>query len=230
MSVSISNSMKGINSYGKELSKDDIDNKNYRDFVGGLWEELGKLQFDFLVANGLKPSHKTLDIGCGCLRGGLHYIDYLDTGNYFGLDVNSSLIEAGRREVKEARLEGKQPTLLVDDQFNLAKFDEKFDFMISVSVFTHLPINMIVRCLNEVAKHLKPKGVYYSTFFQAPKSVYINELEHQPGGIMTHYDKDPFHYSFEEMMWMAAITNLEVKLIGDWGHPRDQKMVVFTGR
>jgi cyclopropane fatty-acyl-phospholipid synthase-like methyltransferase len=222
------NSMRSINAYGEELTKDDMDKKIHRDFVGGLWEELGQLQFEFLKAQGLKPYHKLLDIGCGCLRGGLYYIDYLEDGNYYGLDVNLSLIEAGILEVKEAGLEDKHPELLVDDQFRLDKFGETFDFMVSISVFTHLPMNIIIRCLCETRKHLKPGGAYFSTFFEAPKSACLDKIHQYPGEIVTNYDVDPFHYSFEELSWMAGISGLEVELIGDWNHPRNQKMAKFT--
>lgn len=48
----------------------------HRIAVGGMWDEIGKLQFEFMVKQGLKPHHKFLDIGCGSLRGGysLHSI------------------------------------------------------------------------------------------------------------------------------------------------------------
>jgi hypothetical protein len=42
----------------------------HREYVGGLWEAMGKLQFDFLISRGLKPEHVFLDIACGPLRGG----------------------------------------------------------------------------------------------------------------------------------------------------------------
>lgn len=230
MVTSQTNPMRGVNCYGKELAKEDIDKKLHRNFVGGLWEELGQLQYDFLKAQGLKPFHKLLDIGCGCLRGGLHYIRYLEEGNYYGLDVNGSLIQAGALEIKEAGLEGKHPRLLVDDQFRLDKFSETFDFMVSVSLFTHLPMNIIVRCLSGVRKHLKPGGTYFSTYFEAPKSACLDKLHQHPSGVITNYDSDPFHYSFEELSWMAGITGLDVKRIGDWNHPRNQKMAAFAIR
>ncbi|MGL5080430.1 MAG: hypothetical protein ACRC8A_02975 [Microcoleaceae cyanobacterium] len=53
----------------------------HRQFVGGMWDEIGKLQFDFLLANNLKPSSKFLDVGCGALRGGIPFVPYLDKGN-----------------------------------------------------------------------------------------------------------------------------------------------------
>lgn len=57
--------------------------------IGGHWEALGKLQFDYLVANGLKPGHRLLDIGCGTLRGGRHFIRYLAPGGYTGIDISN---------------------------------------------------------------------------------------------------------------------------------------------
>jgi hypothetical protein len=52
--------MQGINAYWQQLSSEDIAAKTHRDFVGGLWDELGQLQFDFLKQHGL-PQHKLLD-------------------------------------------------------------------------------------------------------------------------------------------------------------------------
>ena len=46
----------------------------HREAVGGLWEEMRRLQFDFLANQGLKPDHKLLDIGCGSMRGGVHFV------------------------------------------------------------------------------------------------------------------------------------------------------------
>ena len=45
----------------------------HRDLVGGNWDLLGNLQFEFMIANGLLPCRRLLDIGCGCLRGGVRY-------------------------------------------------------------------------------------------------------------------------------------------------------------
>jgi len=154
-----------INAYGKLLSKEDIDNKVHREFIGGMWEEVGQLQFNFLKENGLLPSHKLLDVGCGSLRGGVHYIKYLAPNNYYGLDINSSLIEAGNIEVETENLLDKNPTLLVNNKFEFFRFEQQFDFAIAQSVFTHLPINHILRCLNEINKVLKTGGVFFSTFF-----------------------------------------------------------------
>ena len=223
--MSKENAMLGINDYGRELTKEELDTGYHRQFIGGMWEEIGLLQFNFMKEQGLEPKHKILDIGCGCLRGGLHFIGYLDQGNYYGLDVNRSVLKGGILEVRKSNLISKKPNLMVSDKFIISKFKTQFDFMISVSLFTHLPMNMIVRCLVQVRNHLKPKGTYYSSFFESPTNAHIDPLKH--GEIITYYDKDPFHYSAEELTMMADLAGLGIKIIGDWGHPRHQRMAAF---
>ena len=53
----------------------------------GQWEEHRCFQIAFLREQGLKPSHKILEIGCGPLTGGIPIIRYLEPNNYFGLDI-----------------------------------------------------------------------------------------------------------------------------------------------
>ncbi len=228
MGFNCMNKMIGINSYFKELSDREINDKVHRDFVGGLWDEIGQLQFKFLVDSGLKPYHKLLDIGCGSLRGGVHYVKYLEEGNYFGLDINKSLITAGKIEIEEAGLINKRPNLISDDKFSFEKFYSKFDFMISISLFTHLPMNIIVRCLSKARESLSPNGLYFATFFEAPTNAHLEAILQQPGGRITNYDSDPFHYSKGELASMAILAGLEVSIIGDWDHPRNQKMAIFS--
>jgi SAM-dependent methyltransferase len=223
-----SEAMKNVNLFHRELKPEEIARGDHRTTVGGMWEEIGQLQLDFLKSRGLKPAHKLCDAGCGALRGGLHFIRYLDAGNYHGLDINASLIDAGRKELAQAGLEAKKPNLLVNDRFEMHRFGAKFDYILAVSVFTHLFGNHIVRCLAEAQKVLAPGGQFLATFFEAPASVYLEPLPHEPGGIVTLYDRDPFHYSAAEMTLLASLAGLKTELIGDWRHPRDQRMLAFT--
>ncbi len=220
--------MKNINDFWRQLTKKEISGKVHREMVGGYWDEIGTLQCNFLKDRGLLPKHKFVDVGCGAFRGGVHFIDYLDTGNYYGLDINESLIEAGLLELKELNLQTKNPNVLINSQFNLSFFNTKFDYGIAQSLFTHLLINNILRCLVEVSRVLKPDGKFYATFFEAPSSVYLDRLVQNPGNTVTNYDSDPFHYSYEEFEMFARLSGLNVELIGDWDHPRNQKMLRFT--
>jgi SAM-dependent methyltransferase len=217
------------NNYGHQLTKAEIRSGAHRDFVGGMWDEIGSLQFEFLKNQGLVPGHRLMDIGCGCLRGGAHFVPYLERGHYYGIDLNASLIEAGQKELlQNAANAGKAPDLRVTDRFDLAQFGVRFDYALAVSVFTHLYANHIGRCLVEVKNALAPQGKFFATFFAAPTPLHLEPIAHLPGQIVTHFDRDPFHYSFAEMEMLARFAGLSVELIGDWGHPRDQRMLSFT--
>lgn len=65
---------------------------SHRGYIGGRWDEIGKLQFDFLVSKGLKPHHALLDIACGSVRLGIHAIPYLDQSCYLGLEKESGML------------------------------------------------------------------------------------------------------------------------------------------
>ena len=49
----------------------------------------------FLVTNGLKLTHKFIDIGGGSLRLGQYIIPFLESGNYYGLESENLLVECG---------------------------------------------------------------------------------------------------------------------------------------
>jgi SAM-dependent methyltransferase len=97
---------------------------DHRAVVGGLWEELGRLQLDFLKSRGLRPEHFLIDIGCGSFRAGVKLIPFLEQGHYFGLDLNESLIAIGyEREIVPAGLAERFPiaNAIVSDCFDLAR-------------------------------------------------------------------------------------------------------------
>lgn len=219
--------MQGVNAYWQQLKPEEIANNVHRHMIGGLWDEVGAWQFDLLRSQGLKPHHRLVDVGCGSLRGGLHFIPYLDVGHYCGLDINTSLIEAGWTEVRQASLEERQPRLLVDDGFRIDRFRVPFDFALAVSVFTHLFANHLLRCLREVRKGMAPGGRFFATYFEAPTVGHCDSIPHHPGGVVTHLDSDPFHYSFEEMRQFGAWTGFSVSRVEHAPHPRSQQMLCF---
>lgn len=223
----IGRSMQGINPYWRRFDAEEIAAGEHRQWVGGDWDAIGALQFEFLKEEGLLPHHKLVDIGCGALRGGKHFVRYLDPGNYFGLDVNESLIEAGKYELATEGLLGKNPSFLANEKFDLSLFGTRFDFAIAVSVFTHIYLNHILRCLAEMRKVMNPGCRFYASIFEAPGPVHLEPITHPAGGHVTTFDANPFHYAFDELKALAEPLGLETLRIGDWGHPRGQNMVCF---
>ena len=63
-----------------------IQKRGHRDYIGGHWEEIGTLQFEFLRAQGLRPESYLLDIACGSLRLGVKAIPYLQPEHYLGIE------------------------------------------------------------------------------------------------------------------------------------------------
>ena len=62
------------------------------------WLEIGQMQFDYLVKHGLQPGDRMLEIGCGNLRAGRLFIDYLDPGNYYGIDISPDILLAATHQ------------------------------------------------------------------------------------------------------------------------------------
>lgn len=216
----------GVNAYWRALDAAAITRGEHRAFVGGLWDDLGALQLAFLEAHGLEPRHRLLDVGCGALRGGVHFIPYLEPGHYCGIDANASLLEAGQHELALAGIDARGVNLLASADFEVGRFGQHFEYAIAVSVFTHLYLNHIQQCLVRVAEVLAPGGRFFATYFEAPGRAWLEPVSHL-AGIVTSYGADPFHQSFDELATLAEAAGLRAERIGDFGHPRGQFMAVF---
>lgn len=204
----------------------------HRDIVGGVWDEMGALQFQFLKSRGLRPEHRLLDVGCGALRGGVRFVPYLEPGHYYGVDISRALLDSGLAEVAAAGAAERLPaTNLHATSLFEFPFDQAFDFAIAQSVFTHLGFNWIRRCLEQVCDVMVDGGEFYATFFERPGNAPARtEQRHEPGGKRSHDIADPYHYSLDDLRYAARDLPFDVEYIGDWKHPRSQMMVVFRKR
>ena len=192
------------------------------------WEKHGQAQFDYLEGQGLEPQHYFLDIGCGPLRGGVHFIRFLETGHYFGVEKNEAVLDtASEVELPRYGLVDKQPTLRADGSFDFQALDQQFDFAWAQSVFTHLPINSIQRCLMNVEKVLRPGGKFFATFYENPEGKRNLEAIRQSPQVVSYFDEDSFHYDVGTFEWICDGTSLHVEYLGGWNNPRNQKVLLF---
>jgi SAM-dependent methyltransferase len=231
-SISLKSQIRGLIDKGRRAANENSANPYWhRDAVGGYWEEMGELQFNFLLKQGLRPDQHFLDIGCGCLRGGLHFIDYLQAGHYFGIDINQELLDAGTKELTGYNLTHKNPVLVEMGDFEFSKLRQNFDYALAQSVFTHLPLNSIVRCIMNIEKVLVQGGRFYATFFKNPQGKFnLKPVMHPRADLPdlpTYFDKDPYHYDFETFESITLGSKLKVHYLGLWNHPWDQRMMVF---
>lgn len=182
--------------------------------TGGKWGLVGKLQFDFLCKHGLRPQHRMLDIGCGTLRGGQHFIRYLDSAHYVGMDISPKVISLGKKLLQRENLSAKRPELYVNRAMNL-RFEElhgrTFDVLLAQSVFTHLLSEHIDECFQHVGNLMSQEASFFFTFFEAE-------------GFAKRTEKS-FCYPRSFFESLASRHGFLMDSFPDYDHPLGQQMV-----
>lgn len=183
------------------------------------FREACRFQLDFLIAQGLEPGSVFLDLGCGCLRAGLHFIEYLDPGRYLGVDISAEAIYRGiTRELGMETFRTKRPEFVVTDSFEFAPLSQKPEFVLANSLFTHLPSEQVRSCLRRLREFVSPvETKFFATFSEAVGAPDHAGANHYHGGTarMT-YTQDEMHALGRETGWRTAY-------IGAWGHPKNAR-------
>jgi hypothetical protein len=180
----------------------------HRGYVGGRWDELGQVQLDWMVSQGLRPHHVFLDIACGALRGGIHFTRYLDAGNYLGLEKEKTLVRRGLyKELPRELRKQKRPEFVVSDAFEFDRFSKSADFSLAQSLFTHLVIPDIELCLGNLRAWVPSHHQFYATFA-------LGESSQNAAQSHTH---KCFYYSPEELTAVGRRHGWLCNYLGDWG-------------
>jgi len=139
-------------------------------FLGGpvqWFETIGRLQLITLLSEGLYPESKILDIGCGCLRGGYWLIHFLNSDCYFGIEPNQEMLEAGISNLLEPDLlKQKQPRFDNNTKFDSSVFNEKFDFFLARSIWTHSSKDNILTMLKAFLRDSKKNGIFLTSVYK----------------------------------------------------------------
>jgi SAM-dependent methyltransferase len=181
------------------------------------WLALGQLQFDYLAGHGLKPDTRMLEIGCGNLRAGRLFIDYLDAGHYYGLDISPDILLAAQQVVTENGLQAKLPhlTLVRDLRLDFLP-DGQFDVVHAHSVFSHSPVWVIDECLAHVGRVMAPGGFFDFTFDRTEGA------EHQ-------VLREDFYYRTQTLTDLARRHGFQATFMDDWETlPHDQSKIRVT--
>lgn len=198
-----------------------IDAIGHRAFVGGfsddLWHRIGKLQYHFLVSNGLRHDQVFYDIGCGSLRLGQFLIPYLDRGHYHGIEQAETLVEQGLSDEFFADIvQQRKPRFRFTSAFEFEGLP-MFDMAIAQSVFTHLTLEDIGLCFARLRPQAHDDSRFYFTFFEGD------------AGQNKFQSSDPnrnWHYRFEDLTGVARSAGWQLEYIGDWQHPAKQRLVL----
>jgi ubiquinone/menaquinone biosynthesis C-methylase UbiE len=181
------------------------------------WLKIGQMQFDYLVAHGLKPGMRMLEIGCGNLRAGRLFIEYLDAGDYHGIDISPDILLAAQRTLAEAGLQHKLPHLTLVQDLKLEFLPAgHFDVVHAHSVFSHSPVEVIEECLAHVGRVMKPDGFFDFTFDRTEGA------EHQ-------VLREDFYYRTETLVALAGRYGLIGQFMTDWEKlPHQQSKLHIT--
>src|SRR5690242_16685263 len=102
-----------------------MESLDHRAYLGGLSEQIGRLQFALLVRQGLTLSDCFLDIACGSPRRGVHFINYRDPGNYLRIEKRRRLVELGiEKEPGRAVFLKQIPKFIFSADFEFHRFSK----------------------------------------------------------------------------------------------------------
>lgn len=120
----------------------------------------GRDVFEFLAESvHLKPESLVLEIGCGTLRVGLHFIRYLKPSHYHCLERDElSLMAAFRYELPSQGLLYKRPLIVRGEDMDFSGFGSgnMYDLIYASAVFLHMPDKLVWIGLERLVSRLKP--------------------------------------------------------------------------
>ncbi|MFF8831947.1 class I SAM-dependent methyltransferase [Streptomyces sp. NPDC015131] len=190
--------------------------------VGGVpsharWLAVGQMQYDYLVGHGLRPGDRMLEIGCGNLRAGWRFIEHLEPGHYYGIDISPDILVEAKKTVVRYGLQRKLPYLTPVDDLRLDFLpDAAFTVVHAHSVFSHSPLRVLDECLAHVGRVLAPGGFFDFTFDRTEGQ------EHQVLG-------EDFYYRTDTLVRLAGEHGLTARFMDDWEHlPHGQSKLRIT--
>jgi cyclopropane fatty-acyl-phospholipid synthase-like methyltransferase len=191
---------------------------------------------DFLELLPQAPGREVLDHGCGA---GRHTLLLAQHGYAVsGVDISPRGCELTRRRLEQAGLEAR---VTIGDMRKLPYERRLFDAVVSRGVITHGTCPEVATAVAEIARVLRPDGLFLCTFISTRSSLFgrgeriddrtwicDDELE---SGVVHHFMRRQdvramTRRSFEEI----AITHLEHGGVIDNGRPYVSAHWVFTGR
>ncbi|KAL5073225.1 hypothetical protein RYX36_012209 [Vicia faba] len=120
----------------------------------------GRDVFEFLAQTiHLRPDSQVLEIGCGTLRVGLHFIRYLNPEHFHCLERDElSLMAAFRYELPAQGLLHKRPLIVKGEDMDFSKFGSAvtYDLIYASAVFLHMPDKLVWVGMERLASKLKP--------------------------------------------------------------------------
>jgi pentatricopeptide repeat protein len=96
--------------------------------------------FRELKEQGISPGDTVVDYGCGTLRVGRSFIEFLEPDRYIGMDIDQRILDAGLRSLPAELLAAKRPVLEVISFESLARVAARRPkWVFAKGVLQHVP-------------------------------------------------------------------------------------------
>lgn len=166
--------IEGFEDLGLELEPG---TRHFRAYVSkpAKYDLHGSNQFCLLTQLGMREYKYILDIGCGSLNLGRLLIPFLLPHRYFAVEPNKWLVEEGiKHHLGNDIMKLKNPRFLYVDNFAFDNFDQKFDFLIANSIFSHAFPKQIEQCLMKAKKVMHNDSIFVASFMKGVTNLFEN--------------------------------------------------------
>ncbi len=128
----------------------------------GDYDEIGRIELELLLMEGLKPGGTLVDLGCGNGRLAAHVIPILNSqAAYIGIDISKTYLQQGARRVDEMLPRRSCRVQWVHQTGPDFPLDEhSVDVMCTFSVFTHMENEDTYLYLKSALRVVKPGGKF----------------------------------------------------------------------
>ena len=193
---------------------DNVRKRSARGAVGtpseDRWNAVGRKQFRYLRDHGLQRDHTLLEIGCGNLRAGRHFIRYLHPGNYTGIDISPEILLSAQQTLIADQLQDNVPRLFLVSGTGLDFLpSDAYDVVHAHSVFTHTPLDIVVGYFAAVHRVLRPGGFFDFTY-------------HHTGEAPWDFLQEDFYYPTDLLLRRAAEIGFLGSPLNDWKYSQSK--------
>lgn len=197
----------------------------------------------------LTPGCRTLEIGCGCGRNAFALAEFLQSGNYTGMDVEpvalagakSNLLLQSKRFAFD-HLDVRNDAYNAGGRYAATEYilpypDRFFDVVFMISVFTHMLTDEVRNYTKQIARVLKPGGRCFLTAFlldgRAPGEFPFRAQEHSYAnesvpGIAVAYQLAFLSSTFAANGMRVTAGPIWGSMYGAVAQTRNQDVVVYT--
>lgn len=220
------------------------------DIGGKEFIQVGRTICNLLkVHAALTPDTRTLEIGCGCGRNAFALAEFLEDGNYTGMDIERVALEGAKNSALLRRkrfsfqfLDVRNDAYNPEGRYAAAEYvlpyaDDSFEVVFMISVFTHMLTDEVRNYAAQIARVLQPGGRCFFTAFlldgradsEFPyKSQHHNYANQSVPGIAVAYGLDFLSSVFAANGMRMTAGPIWGAAHGGVSPARDQDIVVFT--